>query len=183
MRRTSRRSLVILIIIIAMIIPISTAAAATLTQDLAELGFSTPRERLPSIDFTLQTTDQQTRSLSDYRGKVVFLNFWATWCGPCRAEMPSMQLLYEELQDEGFEIVAVNLGERPAPVNTFINEYGLTFPVLLDQRQTVGTQYGARSIPTTFLIDRNGDILGMAVGSREWDTPEYIELFRKVLAL
>ena len=182
MRRNTRRSLMILIVTVMMILPVVSVTGATLTQDLANLGFATPKQRLPSIDFTLQTPDQLTRSLSDYRGKVVFLNFWGTWCGPCRAEMPSMQLLYEELKDEGFEIVAVNLGERPAPVRTFIDEYGLTFPVLLDQRQTVGTQYGARSIPTTYLIDRNGDILGMAVGTREWDTPEYIELFRKILA-
>lgn len=179
----------ILISIVFLILGMSAAWAVpfapkvTLESELQELGFSIPNKALASIDFSLKDLSGDTKQLSDYRGKVVFLNFWATWCGPCRTEMPSMERLYNTLKSKGFEIVAVNQGEREKTVSRFITDYDLTFDVLLDGSQEIGSMYGARSIPTTYLIDRNGMILGMAVGGREWDTPEYLALFNKILQL
>ena len=92
-----------------------------------------------------------------------------------------MQRLYDELHDEGLEILAVDLQESAKVVRRLAEEYGLTFPLLLDTLGGVGALYGARSIPTTYLIDRNGKIFGGFVGTREWDSPEMIEIFRRIL--
>jgi len=110
--------------------------------------------------------------LSSFEGKVVVLNFWASWCGPCRSEIPSMQALYEELEPEGFEIVAVNLQEPLSTVAPFVKEYRMSFTVLLDSRGEIGGTYGASSIPTTYIIDRNGFAVSGIIGSIRWDTPQ-----------
>ena len=120
--------------------------------------------------------------MSDYRGKVVFLNFWATWCGPCRFEMPSMETLYQRFKAKGLVIVAVNLQEDRNSVQRFVDEYGLSFPVLLDTTGRVGATYGARSIPTTYIVDRDGFVLAGTIGTREWDTEDYLRFFEKLLA-
>jgi peroxiredoxin len=156
-----------------------------LTEDiqaqLSDLGFRIPNQKVEAPDFTLETLDGEERSLSSYRGKLVFLNFWATWCPPCRAEMPSMQTLYDTLGTDDFEIVAVNLQEGAGPVQSFIDEHGYTYPILLDGGGRTGGMYGVRAIPSTFLIDRDGTLLGMFVGGREWDTPDAMAFFEQVV--
>jgi peroxiredoxin len=115
-------------------------------------------------DFSLPALEGGEQSLRDYRGRVVLLNFWATWCGPCRAEMPDMQAVYEELRDRGFVVVAVNGGEGRERVQSFVEEFGLTFPVLVDEEREVLRQYGVRGFPTTFVIDGDGVIQQVIVG-------------------
>jgi thiol-disulfide isomerase/thioredoxin len=148
---------------------------------LIKLGIAVAKEKFDSVDFELDDVNGGIKKLSSYRGKLVFLNFWATWCGPCRYEMPSMQRIYHELKSEGFEIVAVNLREGKQLVKKFLDQNKLTFPVLLDKDGRVGAIYGARSIPTTYLIDRNGSIIGRAIGAREWDTKEIKVVFKEIL--
>ncbi len=125
-------------------------------------------DRMPGLkigteapDFTLKTLDGKEVSLSDYRGKKVLLNFWATWCDPCKAEMPEMQKYYDEHKSENIEILAVNID----PLNNvkgFVKEYGLTFPILLDPIKTNGDTvneiYQTLVIPTTYIVDENGTI-------------------------
>jgi thiol-disulfide isomerase/thioredoxin len=159
----------------------SVGYSETIQDKLMNLGIAIPQNKVEAIDFELEDLDGNTRSLSSFRGKVVFLNFWATWCGPCRIEMPSMQRVYNELKDEGFEIVAVDLREDKRVVKKFVKEYELTFPVLLDKTGTVGGIYSARSIPTTYIIDRDGFIVGRMIGAREWDTEEIQAVFRGIL--
>ncbi|MDR2542561.1 MAG: TlpA family protein disulfide reductase [Treponema sp.] len=132
-------------------------------------------------DFTLQMLNGERVSLSSYRGKVVFLNFWATWCPPCRQEMPSMEVLYQRYKEHGLEMLAVNLRENPNEVRQFIQENGYTFPVLLDLDGRVGARYGVRGIPTTLIIDRQGRIIGRLVGSIYWDTSQVFEAFEALL--
>ncbi|MCL6429852.1 MAG: TlpA family protein disulfide reductase [Anaerolineae bacterium] len=115
-------------------------------------------------DFSLPALEGGEKSLRDYRGRVVLLNFWATWCGPCRAEMPDMQAVYEELSGRGFVVVAVNGGEGRDRVQSFVEEFGLTFPVLVDEERGVLRQYGVRGFPTTFVIDGDGVIQQVIVG-------------------
>lgn len=159
------------------------ASAATVTTDeLIRIGLQPLKEGTEIVDFELQDLSGATRRLSDFRGKVVFLNFWATWCGPCRFEMPSMEKLYRRLKDEGLEILAVNLQEDRSSVEQFVDEYGLSFPVLLDTTGRIGATYGARSIPTTYIVDREGFVIAGTIGTREWDTEEYIRFFEKLLA-
>lgn len=122
-------------------------------------GDSSARDILPGApapDFTLQTLDGRTVSLADLRGRPVVVNFWASWCPPCRAEMPLLQAAYEKYQDQGIELLAVNLDESPVAIRTFTEPLGLTFPILLDQGARVTAQYKIIPLPTTFFIGRDG---------------------------
>lgn len=132
-------------------------------------------------DFTLKTLKGETVSLKDYRGRLIFLNFWATWCGPCRAEMPSMQRLWEEFKEEDFVILAINIQEESKLVSSFMNERSLSFPVLLDEKGKVARTYGIRGIPTTFFLNPEGEIIGKAVGARDWASKESFQLIEELL--
>jgi peroxiredoxin len=119
-------------------------------------------------DFTLTTLDGQTVSLSDYRGKKVIINFWATWCPPCRAEMPHMQNFYTDSAEmENVEILAVNvtdLDKGEEAINKFVSEYKLTFPILLDKKGDVSGRYQAVAFPTSYIIDTQGKVSKRIVG-------------------
>jgi peroxiredoxin len=118
-------------------------------------------------DFTLTTVDGKKVQLSDLKGKKVIVNFWATWCPPCKAEMPHMQNYYDEFsQDENVEILAVNLtsGDKVESVQNFVKDYGLTFPIPMDEEGMVGQTYEAITIPTSYMIDSNGRIQNKVVG-------------------
>ena len=124
---------------------------------------------IPAIDFTLKDQYGNTHTLSDYKGKTVFLNFWATWCSPCRAEMPDIQKLYEEFQQEDVVILGVaapNLGKEQSEegIRTFLEENGYTYPVLMDTEAEAFQAYGINSFPTTFMIDKDGNVFGYIPG-------------------
>ncbi len=132
--------------------------------------------------FTLPDLDGKEMSLSDFRGKVVFLNFWATWCKPCEDEMPSMQKLYEDQEGKAFEIVAVSLdSEGPDVVREFVEEYGLTFVVLHDRRGRVKETYKTTGVPETFIIDQNGVIAEKVWGPRDWTREASIKIILDLL--
>jgi peroxiredoxin len=116
-------------------------------------------------------------SLSEFRGKIVFINFWTTWCFACVIEMPSMEKLHQKLQDRDFVMVGINLQESASRVKQFYKEHKLTFTTLLDITGDVGAGLGIRSIPTTFILDKNGRIIGKALGPREWEGKKSIALF------
>jgi len=144
-------------------------------------GISVVEPRRDPADFSLTVLSGGSARLSDYKGKVVILNFWATWCPPCVAEMPSMENLYKQYKDKGVEILAVDLRENVNTVRQFINNNGYTFPVLLDRDGRVGGLYGVEAIPTTYIIDREGKIAGRIVGSIYWDTPQVIAAIETLL--
>ncbi len=126
--------------------------------------------RLFPVDFMLPDLQGHTVRLSDLRGKVVLINFWATWCYPCRAEMPSMDTLYRDYRDQGFEILAISIDvKEKAVVVAFVEEYRLSFPVLLDLRNVVGTRLQVGGIPTSYLLDKHGRIAGSEIGSKDWN--------------
>jgi len=127
-----------------------------------------------TINFTLPLLAEGNATLSSYRGKVVILNFWATWCQPCRTEMPSMEILYQRFNAQGLEILAVDIGESASSVQQFIRRAGYTFPVILDRANRVSTVYQVEAIPTTYIIDREGKIIGKVIGSIMWDNPRVI---------
>jgi len=135
----------------------SPATAPTLAQGPA-IGKLAP-------DFQLSSLDGQSISLSDFRGKPVLLNFWASWCGPCRLEMPFIQQIYEEWSDKGLVVLTVNLQEDPGRVKEFVESFGLSFPVLLATNQEVPLAYNIRGIPATFFIDKNGIIQDIKIGA------------------
>jgi peroxiredoxin len=127
----------------------------------------------PAPDFRLMDLHGKAVSLSDHRGKVVLLNFWATWCGPCKIEMPGMETLYRNMQSKGLVILAVSVDQQGAAVTRpFQEAMGLSFPILHDPDYQVGLTYGARTLPMTFAIDRQGIIRQQVFGARDWNSPE-----------
>ena len=124
-----------------------------------------PQVGKPAPDFQLPNLEGQPISLSDFRGKPVLLNFWATWCGPCVFEMPFIQSIFEESSDTGLVVLAVNIGETPSAAEGFMQSGNLSFPVLLDTNQDVALKYNIRGIPTTFFIDKDGIIQEKKVGA------------------
>jgi peroxiredoxin len=117
-------------------------------------------------DFTLETLKGETVSLSDYRGKGVLINFWGTWCKPCRTEMPAFQNQYELNKENGFVILAVNMGESKAAVQGFVSQYGLSFPILMDSG-TVAKLYYIDPLPTSVLVGPDGKIKKVILGAME----------------
>ena len=115
--------------------------------------------------------------LSDYRGKVVFLNFWATWCAACVVEMPAMEKLHRRLKDKDFVMVAINMQESDAQVKAFFEKLKLSFTALLDSSGEVAAGFAVNALPTTFVLDKEGRIVGAAIGPREWDSRASIALF------
>jgi thiol-disulfide isomerase/thioredoxin len=137
-----------------------------------DAGLRLFKDEISSINFSLPALDGENISLKQLEGKVVFLNFWATWCGPCRSEMPSMEALYLRHKNEGFEILAVNCMENQTDVDAFMKEYELSFPAVLDEAGIVSASYGIQAFPTTYLLNRKGKIILRVIGSINWDTPE-----------
>jgi len=129
-------------------------------------------------DFRLTDADGNSHRLADYRGKVVIVNFWATWCPPCRAEMPSMQRAWEQLQSEGITMLAINVGEDEDTIFQFTANYPVEFPLLMDLDSKVTGKWPLRGLPTTFVVDPQGRLVYRAVGGREWDDPELLEPVR-----
>jgi peroxiredoxin len=148
--------------------------SAEAARSLRDANIQVLGQRIDSRDFTLPLLAGENATLSSYRGKVVILNFWATWCPPCRVEMPSMETLYQRFNDQGLEILAVDIGEGASTVQQFIRSAGYTFPVLLDGANRVSSVYGIEAIPTTYIIDREGKIVGRVVGSIMWDNQRVI---------
>jgi len=123
----------------------------------------------PAPDFALPTAKGQTVRLSDYRGQVVLVNLWATWCPPCRMELPELVAAFNRYRDRGFTILAVNQGEGRDEVQAFAGEYGMAFPVLLDPEGRVLSLYPTRGIPASFLIDRQGVVRQIVIGALDGD--------------
>jgi peroxiredoxin len=135
----------------------------------------------PPMDPVLADLTGRRVRLSDFSGKVVFLNFWTTWCPECRIEMPALEKLYRHFKDRGLIMLAVSLRESKSKVAKFMQREKLTFPALLDSDGRVGRRFGIRSIPTTILIDQEGAMVGKAIGSREWDSSAAMALFEHLI--
>ncbi len=134
------------------------------------LSGCTPSAAAPEVgklapDFQLSDLDGQPVSLSDFRGQPVLLNFWATWCGPCRYEMPFLERIHREQSADGLVVLGVNMGETAEEIEQFAADFGLSFTVLQDSDQEVALRYNVRSIPTTFLIDEDGIIRDHKIGA------------------
>jgi len=140
-------------------------------EAMRELDLVKPPRARAAEDFTLPTPDGRQFRLSEHRGKVVFINFWATWCPPCREEMPSMERLYVRQRDRRFTMVAVSLDSSPTVVAPYLKRSGLTFPVVLDPRMDLANSYGVRALPASFIVNPHGVLVAMALGPRVWDGP------------
>jgi len=133
--------------------------------------------------FELETLEGERVTLASLRGRVVYVNFWATWCAPCRDEAPALQRLYAELHDDGFELLAATIDEagNEAKVQSFREEFGLGFPILRDPDRVVYSRFGATGVPETYLIDAEGRLAEAYIGPRDWDEPRYARAIRRLL--
>jgi len=169
---------------LSLIILLSIAPAAA-QLPLPELSHELTRLTTPiaAPDFQLEDMDGEKYSLESYRGKVVILNFWATWCPPCRREIPSMEALYQTFKDEAFAILAINEWETEDHVFAFMGELPVEpgFPILFDPDSEVAQSFGVKGLPTTLLLDTQGKIVYRAVGGRDFDHPEVKKIIRELL--
>lgn len=155
----------------AVLLLASAPAAPAVPEGAAPQILHAAQTPQPAPDFELVDLDGVPHKLSDYRGKVVVLNFWATWCPPCRYEMPSMQRGWEQVKDEDIVFLGVNVGEDADTVFVFLADYPVEFPLWFDHEAKVIESYPVTGLPTTYIIDPAGRITHRAVGSREWDDP------------
>ena len=135
---------------------------------------------IPAPDFTLQDIDGNLHRLSEYRGRPVIINFWATWCPPCREEIPSMNRAWQVLREEGIAMLAINVGEDEDTIFVFTADYPADFPLLLDQSGDIIGQWPVKGLPTTYVIAPDGSIAYRAIGGREWDDDELLDVIRKL---
>lgn len=135
----------------------------------------------PAPDFTLTDTNGQTWVLSQLRGQVVMVNFWATWCQPCRQEIASLQALHRELTGKGFQMLSILVNDDPNQAVLLANAAGLTFPVLIDHESTAITTYGITGVPETFIVDASGILREKVIGPWEWDSPKAHEMIKKYI--
>jgi peroxiredoxin len=135
----------------------------------------------PAPDFDTIDLQGKVWSLSKLKGQVVFLNFWATWCPPCREEMPSMQRLYAKLPKDKFEMIALYNKDEPEAVKKFVTKLNITFPILSDKHNFAGTKYGLTGLPETFIIDKQGVIREKFIGAVEWDSPKIVDMLMKYI--
>ena len=134
--------------------------------------------RVMAPDFSLPDTSGTIHKLSDYRGKVVIINFWTTWCPPCREELPSMNRAWHTIEKEGIAMLAINMGEDEDTIFIFSADYPTDFPVLMDQSGEVIGQWPVKGLPTTYVIAPDGRIAYRAIGSREWDDAGLLDKVR-----
>jgi peroxiredoxin len=148
---------------------------------LADLGIEPSQERTPAPGFLLNDSDGNVVRLDDLRGKVVLLNFWATWCPPCRLEMPSLEALQRQLGPRGLAVLAVASRDNARDVRSFIDEHRLSFPALLDPGAHAYGVYEIWSLPTSFVIDKRGYLVGKVVGHRDWSSEQSKDFFLHLL--
>lgn len=145
----------------------------------APLSAERPRlmdDPIPAPSFTLKDMDGNIHKLADYKGQVAVVNFWASWCPPCREEMPSMERAWKQLQKENIAMLAINVGEDADTIFTFTADYPVSFPLLMDQDSSVINEWPVKGLPTTFVLDKQGRIVYRVIGGREWDAPELIDM-------
>lgn len=134
-------------------------------------AYATPRA---APAFELPSINGGMRRLSDFQGRYLLVNFWAVWCSPCRKEMPSMQRAYEQLRGDDFEMIAIHVGPSLAGARQFAEQLGLNFPIVVDAEMAL-SRWQVQGLPTTFLLDRSGQVVAEAVGERTWDSPVLLE--------
>jgi len=142
-----------------------------LAEDVGKQTLPPVEKPFDAPDFTLASESGKTYHLADFRGQVILINFWATWCPPCRREMPSMNRMWQKIKGKGVQVFAVNVGEDADTIFEFLGAYPVSFPLLMDQDGSVVKKYPVTGLPTTYIVNPQGKVVYRAVGSREWDDP------------
>ncbi len=156
----------------------SNQAAIPDNDILISLGFRPIPEGSDFPDISFSDTENRIHSLSEYKGSVILLNFWASWCPPCRGEMPAMENLADELKDTEFVMLPINVQESADMVESFTKEFDIGFPVYLDIKAEAAKAVGVTGLPTSILIDRDGKAIAVVTGALEWDSDEIISMMK-----
>jgi peroxiredoxin len=174
----SRRSLIVVALVLFSVLVAYAMSQIPFAKGGEKSGKQAQAAKALAPDFTLEDLNGKQVSLSDHRGKFVFLHFWATWCPPCKDELPAIQKLYEVSDQSKFAIMTINVKEGRGAVQPFLEERRLNFPVQLDARSAVSRQYRIRAIPTTILIDQEGLVVGRVSGARDWRWEDFEPLLK-----
>jgi peroxiredoxin len=156
-------------LIVALGATFAVVAVAVAQDPFKALDLIKPARVQVAKDFATPSPDGKSVKLADYRGKVVFLNFWATWCPPCREEMPAMERLYQRYRGQGLIVIAISVDSDLAAVPPFLKQNQITFPIGHDPKMALAERYGVRALPSSFLVDRKGNLSALAIGPRVWD--------------
>lgn len=181
---TDRRRLAIALLLMAMVVAIFGAGQSLLRNEISPVGIGV---RAPDFSAVTLNGESKEKTLGDYKGKVVLLNIWATWCAPCRVEMPSIERLHQAYGDKGLSVVALSVDEAgmEPQIRSFVEQYGLTFEVLHDQGGQTGhvsRDYQTSGYPETVIIGRDGIIRKKLLGAHDWNSKENRGLIERLLA-
>ncbi len=172
-----KKSLFYSLFIILVSFTLSFSSEKSREELFLKIGIQPIKRDTKAPDFRLENLKGEKLELKYFKGKVIFLNFWATWCGPCKEEMPSMEILYQQFKEKDFVFISISVDyEGRKSVKNFIEKQRYTFPVLLDPKCDVLDLYEVKRIPTTIIIDRNKKVIGRATGPINWKSPEVISL-------
>ena len=173
--------------------PKTAAASTTVQTSAARQTNADPIAALSSLGFYVSDTPidlpvtapipalaGDSIKVSDFSGKITLFNFWATWCPPCRAEMPSIERLYKQMSGTNFRIIAVNAGENRSQVASFIEKNKYTFPIYLDESNALSSIFAARGLPSTYLVNKEGKVIAVRIGAMEYDQAELIKLLKEL---
>jgi peroxiredoxin len=173
--------------LLALLVSLASASAqsgaapkAWYADGLKKLGFTVFPKPADLEDFSVKALDGSSTKLSSQRGKIVLLNFWATWCPPCQAEMPAIEALWKKSKDKAFTVMGISVGEAPGTVKDYIAKKGFGYPVFVDPSGEIGSLFGARSIPTTYVVDKDGKAIAGIVGGAPYDGAEAAALFSEL---
>ncbi len=171
-----------LIILIAILLFFSLPAFSQERGLYSKIGIQSVKDNTKAPDFSLEGLNVKTVQLSALKGNVIFINFWATWCDPCKDEMPSMDALYQRYREKDFVLLAISVEERnPEPARKFIQKHRYRLPVLLDPAGKTLDLFEIHRLPATVIIDKKGRIVGRAIGPRDWNSPEVFSLIDQML--
>jgi thiol-disulfide isomerase/thioredoxin len=147
---------------------------------LEALGFYVFDQPFEQPNFNVTSVDGQMKSRLSTKGNITLLNFWATWCPPCKQEIPTIQKLHETMKGEKFEIMAVDLGESAKSVKAFLDQNKISYPVYVDPKSSLTGLYASRGIPTTYILDKNGKFIAGFIGPFEYDNPEFVSIMKEL---
>ena len=172
-----------LCVILILLVHLSISAEGGEDEFFSKMKINPIKGNRKAPDFSLKDLKGTEVEIKQFKGKVVFLNFWATWCGPCTEEMPGMEFLHRQFKEKNFLLLTISVDyEGIKPVQEFINKHQYTFPVLLDPQGETLDLFEVKGIPTTFLIDKKGKMVWKAIGPKDWKSPEVVSLINLLIA-
>jgi len=175
-----KQIVIILMLIVAGLVLFFIPKEEKIQRAVVAVGLKAPDFELPELDANGKGSSMMWR-FSELKGKVIFINFWASWCDECKKEKPTIQMLYEKMQDRPFQILTILYRDDAKKAVDYMKINGYTMPVLLDEDMKVARNYGVRGVPETYIIDREGIVREKIIGRRQWDSPEAIDLIEKWL--